>query len=304
MTANQRYAKAESAAWTGLIGNALIAAVKGGVGFQTGSKTLLTDACRSAASAAESFVSLTGVRRSRLLGAPDAPIPALRGRAEAAVGVTASLLLMIVGSEIGISAIKSIANGVDQAPDWMAVVVVILSFGIKELLFPVKERWIDLYVSIAAFVGTGGAALGGLLHLPLLYYFDPAASLIIVAFIFISGYRIAATSVNRCIRSCEVEPADMRELKAAVQRMEGVIAIEEIRAREHGHYVIVEVVISVNPRISVLEGKEIAKRVNYFVMKRFSHITEVTVHVEPYDPGFPYKSNHDPNQEQMQTLLQ
>ncbi|BBH19291.1 cation transporter [Paenibacillus baekrokdamisoli] len=303
MTANQRYAKAESAAWTGLIGNACIAAVKGGIGVQTGSKTLLTDACRSASAAAASFVSLTGVRRSRQLGAPDAPVPALRGRMEAATGVVASLFLMIVGLEIGISAIKSIADGVDEGPSWTAAVVVVLAVAIKELLFPVKERRSDLYASLAAIVGTGGAALGDPLDLPILYYFDPAASLIIVVFVFTSGYRIASASVMRS-QFCEVEPADRSEITAAVQRLEGVIAIEELRAREHGHYVVVEVVISVNPRISVLEGNEIAKRVNYFVMKRFSHITEVTVHVEPYDPGFPYKSNHDLSQDQMPTLLQ
>jgi divalent metal cation (Fe/Co/Zn/Cd) transporter len=101
-----------------------------------------------------------------------------------------------------------------------------------------------------------------------------------------------------------VETADLNEFKAAIQRIEGVITVEVLRAREHGHYVVAEVVITVNPRISVLEGNEIAKRVKYFMMKRFSHVTDVSVHVEPYDPGYPYKSNHDPNQEQMPTLLQ
>ncbi|MFC5650123.1 cation diffusion facilitator family transporter [Paenibacillus solisilvae] len=303
MTANQRYAKAESAAWTGLIGNACIAALKGGIGLQSGSKTLLTDACRSASDAAASFISLTGVRRCRKLGAPDAPVPAMRGKTEAATGVMAALFLMIVGLEIGISAIKSIADGVDEAPSWTASVVVVLAFAAKELLFPVKERRTDLYASLAAIVGTGGAALGDVVDLPLLYYFDPAASLIIVVIVFTTGYRVASDAVKRS-RSFEVEPADMSEIMIVVQRMEGVIAVQELRAREHGHYVVADVVISVNPRITVLEGNEIAKRVKYFLMKRFSHMTEVTVHVEPYDPGFPYKTNHDPNQEQMPTLLQ
>ena len=100
MTANQRYSKAESAAWTGLIGNVCIAAVKGGVGMMAGSQSLLADACRSASDAAASFVSLTGFRRCRQLGSLYAPVPASRGRSEAASGVIASLLLMIAGLEI------------------------------------------------------------------------------------------------------------------------------------------------------------------------------------------------------------
>ncbi|SEM68962.1 cation diffusion facilitator family transporter [Paenibacillus sp. OV219] len=303
MSANQRYANAESAAWTGLIGNVCIAAVKGGIGLWSGSKALLADACRSASDAAASFVSLTGVRRCRQLGSPHAPVPPSKGRLEAGSGMVASLLLMIVGLEIGISAIKSIADGVDDGPSWPAAVVVMLAFLIKEFRFPLKERGADLYASVAALVGTGGAMLGKPLHMPVLYYFDPAASLIIVVIVLTSGFRVASASVMRS-RYLEVEPADMSEVKAVVQRMEGVINVEVLRAREHGHYAVAEVVISVNPRISVLEGNEIAKRVKYFLMKRFSHMTEVTVHVEPYDPGYPYKTNHEVSQEQIPTLLQ
>jgi hypothetical protein len=98
------------------------------------------------------------------------------------------------------------------------------------------------------------------------------------------------------------ESAD--ELMAVVQRVEGVVTVQSLRAREQGHYVVAEIVISVNPRITVLEGQDIAKRVKLLLMHRFLHLSEVMIYVEPYDPGYPYKSNHDPNQEQMPTLLQ
>ncbi|WP_036581789.1 cation transporter dimerization domain-containing protein, partial [Paenibacillus darwinianus] len=97
---------------------------------------------------------------------------------------------------------------------------------------------------------------------------------------------------------------DEAELRETVQGVEGVIAVPTIRAREQGHYVAVAAAISVNPRITVLEGQEIAKRVKDQVFKRFTHVTDVQVQVDPYDPGYPYKSNHDPNQEHMPTLLQ
>ncbi|WP_274650029.1 cation diffusion facilitator family transporter [Paenibacillus humicola] len=303
MSANHRYAKAEGAAWTGLIGNVCIAAVKGGIGMQTGSKTLLADACRSASEAASSFVSLTGIRRSHRQGAQDPAASAHRGKTEAVTGVLASILLMIAGLEIGISAVRSLAEGVDEGPGWPSAAVVVAAFVLKEIFFPVKERRSDLYASIAAVIGTGGASLGKPLDMPMLYYFDPAASLILVVLVFAGGYRVVTASALRS-RTGEVEQADRNEFMAAVQRIEGVIAVEELHAREHGHYVIADVTISVNPRISVLEGSEIAKRVKLFLMKRFSHVTDVSVHVTPYDPGYPYKTNHDPNQEQMPTLLQ
>lgn len=102
--------------------------------------------------------------------------------------------------------------------------------------------------------------------------------------------------------SSREEAAD--ELMQVVQRVEGVVTVESLRAREHGHYVVADIVISVNPRITVLEGQEIAKKVKTLLMHRFLHLSDVSVYVEPYDPGYPYKSNHDPNQEHMPTLLQ
>lgn len=113
---------------------------------------------------------------------------------------------------------------------------------------------------------------------------------------------------TRVRRRYEVKDRDEMEnvddFMQIVQRVEGVIAVPSLRAKEHGHYVVAEIIISVNPRITVLEGQEIAKRVKLLLMHRFHHLTDVTISVEPYDPGYPYKSNHDPNQEQMPTLLQ
>lgn len=106
-------------------------------------------------------------------------------------------------------------------------------------------------------------------------------------------------------RKTEAEREESVEaLMQIVQRVEGVVTVQSLRAKEHGHYVVAEIVITVNPRITVLEGQEIAKRVKTLLMHRFLHLSDVLIYVEPYDPGYPYKSNHDPNQEQMPTLLQ
>ncbi|CRF29141.1 ferrous iron efflux protein F [Mycobacterium tuberculosis] len=87
-----------------------------------------------------------------------------------------------------------------------------------------------------------------------------------------------------------------------VQRVKGVISIDDLRAREHGHYVVVDIKISVNPRISIQEGYDIAKIVKFTLMKRFIHVSDVFVHVTPYDSGYPYK-NHDLQADDMPTLL-
>lgn len=174
---------------------------------------------------------------------------------------------------------------------------------VKRWVLRIKEGRLELMASLITILGIGSAYAGELAGIPALYYLDPAAGFIVSLIVMLCGYRLIAGEVVP-VSGSEAYPEDTQEFMQFIQRIEGVITIEELHAREQGHYVRVDMRISVNPRISVFEGQEIAKRVKELVMKRFIHISEVTVSVDPYDPGYPYKSNHDPNQEHMPTLLQ
>lgn len=86
--------------------------------------------------------------------------------------------------------------------------------------------------------------------------------------------------------------------------MMGVIAVESCEAREQGHYVVATLTINVNPRITVQEGYEIAQRVRWLLMHRFTHLSDVVIHVKPFAPEYPYKSNESSSQEELSTILQ
>ncbi|OMF31698.1 cation diffusion facilitator family transporter [Paenibacillus sp. FSL H8-0548] len=305
MSTTQRYAKAESAIWVGLWGNMLLALFKGVVGWLSGSKALLADAFRTAAEAAAGIAALSGLKagyqRNKTKSITAADAESTRGRA--ARRIMLSVVLLIIGLEIGLSAIREITSGVLSAPHWSAAAVIALSLIVQQLFFPAKEQLFGLYCSIAALIGASGAIIGGMLSIPELYYFDPAAAMVIALIVVYQGYRMARVD-NEKESKDNAAKENPDELMQLVQRVEGVITVQSLRTKEHGHYVLAEIVISVNPRISVLEGQEIAKRVKQLLLKRCIHVTDVSIFVEPYDPGYPYKSNHDPNQEQMPTLLQ
>jgi len=94
------------------------------------------------------------------------------------------------------------------------------------------------------------------------------------------------------------------DIKNVVLRMMGVIAVESCEAREQGHYVVATLTINVNPRITVQEGYEIAQRVRWLLMHRFTHLSDVVIHVKPFAPEYPYKSNESSSQEELSTILQ
>lgn len=89
-----------------------------------------------------------------------------------------------------------------------------------------------------------------------------------------------------------------------VQRVHGVIRVEQLRALEEGSYVNLHVKISVNPRISVMEAQDISECARKLLQHRFVHVGEVHMDVVPYDPGYPYKSNHELADNDIPTLLQ
>ncbi|MEK4250699.1 cation transporter dimerization domain-containing protein [Paenibacillus sp. FSL W7-1287] len=94
------------------------------------------------------------------------------------------------------------------------------------------------------------------------------------------------------------------DIKNVVLRMMGVIAVESCEAREQGHYVIATLTINVNPKITVQEGYEIAQRVRWLLMHRFTHLSDAVIHVKPFTPEYPYKNNESSSSEEISTILQ
>jgi len=294
----------------GLLG---LVIAKGSVGWLTGSKALLADACHSAADCASTFTSYIGLRKARL---DPSSASQSRHQPEAMAAIVLSAFLLVVGIEMGVSSIRSVANGVDEAPGVGAVVVIAAGIGVREGFVRYKRRSdsrcgmrgdrlgdnrSDVFASLTALVGTSGAVVGDWYDMPFLYVLDPAAGLVISVFVVRMGYRMTA-GVVRSSSKIRIDETDAQTLLEAVQRIDGVVAVDEVTAREHGHYVVLDVVIRVNPRISVFEGQDVALRVRRQLTKRFLHVMDVSVKVQPFDPGYPYKSNH--HEEELSSFVQ
>ncbi|WP_276352780.1 cation diffusion facilitator family transporter [Cohnella caldifontis] len=287
----------------GLFGLSLF---KGAAGFLTGSKALLGDACQSAASSASALTSYFGLRKA-----------SQRARnPESVISIVLSAVLLVAGLEVGLSSAKELASGPSKAPGWGAVAAAAAGLAAREGLVRYRrfraeklglrsdrsgESRSDYAASFAALAGATAASFGNVLEMPALYACDPAAGIVVSVFVIRMGCRLTA-GVARQSEPAAPNDVDIRMLKEAVQGIEGVVAVDEVRVREHGHYLVVDAAIRVNPRISVAEGHDIAMRVRRHLTKRFLHVSDAAVQVQPYDPGYPYKSNHQ--DEEWSSLLQ
>ncbi len=313
----QRLSKAQWAAWVSIIGNTGLALLKGTVGFYSGSKALIADAAHSASGIGGSAATLIGLRSAHL--PPDQEHSHWHGKADSAAAIIVSVLLLFIGVEIGFHSAQSLIQGKAAAPGKMAFAAIVISIVVKEAMFQYKNRLgrklssqalianarehrSDLYSSLAVLIGVGGAISGELLQLQWMYLLDPAAGVFVALLILRRGYRQVKEAIYSTFDHA-LHSEQTHELHQAASKVPGVIQVDELRAREYGYDVIVEVKVSVNPRITVLEGQDIAKLVKNRLISKFAHVSDVFVHIHPYDPGYPYKNLVDSSEDDVPTIL-
>jgi cation diffusion facilitator family transporter len=291
---DERYQQVQFAAWVGIIGNIILALIKGVVGWLAGSRALVADAVHSASDVVGSVAVLIGVRAAKL--PPDEDHPYGHGKAESIAAIIVAVLLFIVGFEIALSAIKSFNEPI-AVPGIIAIYAVIFSIVVKELMFRYKYRlgkkyrsealitdaWhhrSDVFSSIAALLGIGASILGGYIGIPWLVYADPLAGIFVAGLILKMAWGLGKQSIHNAMDHV-LHDEDTIEMRKTALAVEGVLKIDEFLAREHGHYVIIDIKIAVDPHITVEQGHAIGKKVKEQLVK-IEHVQDVRIHINPY----------------------
>ncbi len=290
---DKRHQQVQFAAWVGIIGNIVLAIVKGIIGWLANSKALLADAANSASDVVGSVAVLIGIRAAE--SPPDKDHPYGHGKAESIVSIIVSVLLFFVGFEIARSAINSFYEPI-EVPNVIAIYAVIFSIVVKELLFRYKYRlgkkyrsealitdaWhhrSDVFSSFAALLGIGAAIVGDHIGIQWLAYADPIAGLFVSILIFKMTWDLGKQSIHNALDHV-LHDEDTVEMRKTVLDVAGVLKIDEFLAREHGHYVIIDLKIAVDPTITVKQGHAIGKSVKEQLVK-INHVHDVRVHINP-----------------------
>ncbi|WP_246940736.1 cation diffusion facilitator family transporter [Bacillus pinisoli] len=290
-----RFKEAEFAAMVGVVGNIVLALLKGIVGVTSNSRALVADAVHSASDIAGSFAVYIGLRAAKQ--PPDEDHPYGHGKAESIAAIIVAVLLFLVGIEIGKSSIEAFFHEI-EAPKMPAIYAVVFSIIVKEWMFRYKynlgkrinsdaiivnayEHRSDVFSSIAALIGIAGAIIGDYLGLEWLVYADPVAGLVVALMILRIAWKLGSESIHNTLDHV-LHDEDTEDLREIVLTVDGVKKIDGLLAREHGHYVIVDLKISVDPYITVEEGHRIGKNVKEQLIQH-AHVQDVFIHVNPYN---------------------
>lgn len=219
------------------------------------------------------------------------------GKFETVGSLLISVVLILVALGIGVAAIETIMNAFNgkeiPRPDVWTIVIAAVSIVSKEYCYRYTMRYArrydspslkanawhhrtDAISSIATLIGVSlSFALGDNWRI-----LDPIASIIIAVFIGVSAVSIARPSLSELLEA-SLPQAELEKIRKIIRSVPGVKRVHNLRARQNGRSIIVDVNIHVDPDITIRQGHAIAEDAERCLRKAFDSNMIIYMHVEP-----------------------
>ena len=284
--------------------NIFLSLIKLLAGFIGHSTSMISDGVHSLSDVISSIGVFIGLRISQKPADIDHPYG--HEKFEAVLSKILAFILFLTGLSIGYSAIETIVSSSYIIPKMMTIWAALLSIGVKEWMYHYTIRqakkiestalaadaWhhrSDSLSSIGALIGIIGARLG----FPIL---DPLAALVITLIILKVAIEIFVEATNQVIDKAAT-PELVNEIIQQIQSVNGVLAIDSLKTRVHSNRIYVDLEISVEATLSLIEAHTIAEAVHYQLEQNIHKIKHCTVHVNPLklpsDPPCKYHHPHE-----------
>ena len=289
MNQDQRYKASRKASYLGLLGNIFLTFLKGFVGVLAGSTALIADAVHSASDFIGTVIVIKGVKIAHQ--PPDKSHPYGHHKAESIVSKIIAIILMITAVFIGYEAFQILVSNDIGVPGNAAIVVAIISIGIKEGMYQytirigrkyrnaalIADAWhqrSDAISSIAALIGITGAVIG-------FPFMDPLAGMVVALLILKTAISIYLDAIQDLMDSAPAQEV-LDRITEAAEIDQGVKAVSDVKVRRYGSMLLVDLKISVSPDITVENGHAIAARTKQNIIKNNDEVKDVLVHVNPH----------------------
>lgn len=277
---------AERGARISILAYIVLASLKLGVGYVSGSKALTADGLNNTTDIVASLAVLIGLKISRKPADEDH----LYGhfRAETIASLIASLIMIAVGLDVLYKATRSIIFFKAQVPDLSAAIVgivcataiyfvyrfnkkIAIQINSSGLMAAAKDNLSDAWVSIGTSVGIVASQFG-------LPWIDPLAAVVVGILIIKTGWDIFREASHNLTDGFNSEK--LENITQCINQVSGVKNVRSIRARVSGNNILLDIIVRVSANLSVIEGHNITENIEERLRNEFD-ITEAVVHVEP-----------------------
>ncbi|WP_336784956.1 cation diffusion facilitator family transporter [Paenibacillus sp. MMO-177] len=265
-----------------------LSAIKLGAGYWFASGALVADGFNNLTDIIASVAVLIGLRISQK--PPDKDHPYGHFRAETIAALIASFIMATVGLQVIINTVRSLFSGEQTVPSltsaWVALFAAACMGAVylynrrlanrinnQALHAAAKDNLSDTLVSIGAAVGIIGAQFG-------LPWLDPVAALAVGVIICKTAWDIFYSSTHALTDGFDAN--ELMTLRSTIERTKGVKSIKDIKARVHGSNVLIDVIVTVDPGLTLIESHRISDEIERR-MEGKPNIMNVHVHVEPLE---------------------
>ncbi|NIK78334.1 cation diffusion facilitator family transporter [Paenibacillus castaneae] len=276
----------EKGAWVSICSYLLLSTLKLVAGYWFVSGALVADGFNNLTDIVASGAVLIGLRISQK--PPDKDHPYGHFRAETIAALMASFIMATVGIQVLISAIKSLFASNQHIPNLLSAWIALfgaacmgavyfynrrlaIRINNQALLAAAKDNLSDALVSTGAAVGIIGAQFG-------LPWLDPVAAIAVGVIICKTAWDIFYSASHALTDGFDEK--ELSSLRSSIAKTKGVKSIKDIKARVHGSHVLIDVIVQVDPDLSLIESHEISDEIEQRMRKRHN-IMSVHVHVEP-----------------------
>ncbi|QIZ05399.1 cation transporter [Priestia megaterium] len=278
--------RGERGAIISIIAYICLSSLKLAVGFIANSEALKADGLNNATDIIASIAVLIGLKLSQRPADDDHPYG--HWKSETVASMVASFIMMVVGIQVTYEAITSIFNGKNESPDlvsaWTGLFCALVMYFVyrynkklsreinsQSVMAAAKDNLSDAWVSVGTFIGIVGAQF----NLP---WLDPITAIIVGLLICKTGWEIFRDASHYLTDGFDEK--QIETYKETIINCYGVKGVKDIKARNYGNNVVVDIVILVNSDLDIRGAHDIATKVENELIKEHN-VYDVHVHVEP-----------------------
>lgn len=281
--------------WAGMAINAVLTAFKLVAGLVGRSSAMVADGIHSLSDFISDIIILVFLKISGKARDKDHDFG--HGKFETMATFILSIILIAVAARIlsgGIDNIVLVLRGGSlPTPGGIALIAAAVSIAAKEFCYRITvhvgrkvnspaviaNAWhhrSDALSSVGSLAGIGGAMFLGKKWILL----DPLMGCVISVVIFVVAVKMAVPAVRQLL-DVSLPDSTEKEILRLASQVDGVKDVHNLKTRQSGPSLIMDMHIMVDHTLTIVKAHEIATQVERTLSGHYGHGTQINVHVEP-----------------------
>jgi len=279
----------------GIISNSILCIAKILVGFISGSIAIVADGVNNLADASSSLITLAGFKLASM--PEDEEHPYGHARIEYLSGMAVSVMIILVGVELGKSSIDKIIDPSPLEFSWTLVLVLIFAIAIKiwQALFNISAgKKIDSVALIATgtdsrndvistTVVLAGVLIGHFANVQI----DGYLGLLVALFILWSGISLVKETISPLLGEAP-DPELVAQIAKIAKSHEGILDIHDLVVHNYGPgKIFASIHLEVDASVDVMVSHDLIDNIEHDIANELN--INITAHMDPVDLSTPYR---------------